>query len=141
MAFDLVLRNAQLASIPKGAPLQDIGISDGKIAAIGTGLAEEGEVIDAGGSLVSAGLIETHIHLDKSRILDRSEPAPDRGVDHMRRVGAVKPSFTVEDVYNRAQASLETSLVAGVTHMRTHVELDPNAVSYTHLTLPTIYSV
>ena len=34
MAFDLVVRNAQLASIPKGAPLQDIGISDGKIAAV-----------------------------------------------------------------------------------------------------------
>ena len=126
MSFDLIVRNAQLASVPKGAPLQDIGVSDGKIAAIGTGLADEGESVDAGGCLVSAGLIETHIHLDKSRILDRSEPSPDRGTDHMKRVAAVKPSFTVEDVYQRAQASLETSLVAGVTHMRTHVELDPN---------------
>jgi len=126
MGFDLIVRNAQLASLPKGAPLQDIVVSEGKIAAIGTGFADEGESVDAGGCLVSAGLIETHIHLDKSRILDRSEPSPNRGTDHMKRVAAVKPSFTVEDVYQRAQASLETSLVAGVTHMRTHVELDPN---------------
>ena len=90
MSFDLIVRNAQLASVPKGAPLQDIGVSDGKIAAIGTGLADEGESVDAGGCLVSAGLIETHIHLDKSRILDRSEPSPDRGSDHMKRVAAVK---------------------------------------------------
>lgn len=126
MAFDLVVRNARLANLPKDAPTQEIGIEDGRIAAIGAGLAAEGESLDAGGRLVSPGLIETHIHLDKSRILDRSEPSPDRGTDHMKRVSAVKPGFTVEDVYARAKASLETSLVAGVTHMRTHVELDPN---------------
>ena len=44
----------------------------------------------------------------------------------MKRVAAVKPSFTVEDVYQRARASLETSLINGVMHMRTHVEVDPN---------------
>lgn len=126
MAFDLVVRNARLANLPKGAPVQEIGIEDGRIAAIGANLAAEGESLDAGGNLVSPGLIETHIHLDKSRILDRSEPSPNRGTDHMRRVSAVKPGFTVEDVYARARASIETSLVGGVTHMRTHVELDPN---------------
>ncbi len=126
MAFDLVVRNARLANLPKGAPVQEIGIEDGRIAGIGANLAAEGESLDAGGNLVSPGLIETHIHLDKSRILDRSEPSPNRGTDHMRRVSAVKPGFTVEDVYARARASIETSLVGGVTHMRTHVELDPN---------------
>ena len=55
--------------------------------------------------MVSPGLVETHIHLDKSRILDRSEPSPDRGTDHMMRVFAVKPSFTVEDIHARAVVS------------------------------------
>jgi cytosine deaminase len=44
----------------------------------------------------------------------------------MMRVAAVKPGFTVEDVYARAQATLEQCLLHGATHMRTHVELDGN---------------
>jgi cytosine deaminase len=94
--------------------------------AIGPGLKGEGAEIDVGGCLVSPGLIESYIHLDKSRILDRSSPAPDRGTDHMMRVFAVKPSFTVEDIHARAVVSLENSIVNGVMHMRTHVEVDPN---------------
>jgi cytosine deaminase len=126
MAFDLILRNARVTGAAADAPLVDIGIEGGRIAAVEPGLAGDGEELDAGGGLVSAGLIETHIHLDKSRILDRSSPSPNRGTDHMKRVAAVKPSFTVEDVYARAKASLESLLINGVTHMRTHVELDPN---------------
>ena len=122
MAFDLILRNAGIA----GSPGQDIGIRDGSIMAIEPGLAGDGEEIDVGGKLVSPGLIETHIHLDKSRILDRCTVAPNRGSDHMMRVSAVKSGFTVEDVYDRARATLDGCLVNGVTHMRTHVEVDPN---------------
>jgi len=126
MAFDLILRNARIVGGLAEAPLQDIAIQDGAIAAIEPGLAAEGDEIDVEGRMVSPGLIESHIHLDKSRILDRCTPSPNRGTDHMQRVSAVKPGFTVEDVYDRARASLEQSLLNGVTHMRTHVEVDPN---------------
>ena len=130
MAFDLIVRNARIAGAAPDqqadVTLCDIGIQDGRVAAIELGLAADGEALDAGGCLVSPGLIETHIHLDKSRILDRSSPSPNRGMDHMKRVAAVKPGFTVEDVYERARASLESSLINGVMHMRTHVEVDPN---------------
>jgi cytosine/creatinine deaminase len=126
MSLDLVLRNARVVGSPIDARVQDIGIQDGKIVAIETDLSADGEQIDVDGRMVSPGLIETHIHLDKSRILDRSTPAPNRGADHMNRVAAVKHTFTVEDVYERAKASLETCLVNGTTHMRTHVEVDPN---------------
>jgi cytosine deaminase len=44
----------------------------------------------------------------------------------MKRVSAVKPTFTVEDVYRRARATLEACVSHGTTHMRTHVEVDPN---------------
>ena len=138
MTFDLVLRNARLPgadiSVANG-PLTDIAIENGRIAAIavssantfpGAALSAGGVEIDAEGRLVSPGLIESHIHLDKSRILDRCSPAPDRGRDHMARVSAVKPGFTVEDVYARAAATLEQSILHGVTRMRTHVEVDPN---------------
>ena len=121
MAFDLILRNATLA---EGS--RDIGIADGRIAAVEPSLAAEGETLDLGGALVTPGLIETHIHLDKSRILDRCTPSPNRGRDHMARVAAVKPDFTVEDVYERARATLEGCVLHGTTHVRTHVEVDPN---------------
>jgi cytosine deaminase len=123
MALDLILRNARIAG---GDALQDIGVQDGKIAAIESGLAADGETLDLGGAMVSSGLIETHIHLDKSRLLDRCAPSPNRGRDHMARVAAVKSEFTVEDVYERAKATLEGCLLHGTTHVRTHVELDPN---------------
>ncbi len=44
----------------------------------------------------------------------------------MKRVAEVKSGFTIEDVYERASATLEGAIVNGVTHMRTHVEVDPN---------------
>ena len=121
MALDLILRNARLSD-----GIRDVGIEDGRIVAIEPSLAAEGETLDLAGALVTPGLIETHIHLDKSRILDRCSPAPDRGTDHMARVAAVKSAFTVEDVYERAKATLEGCLLHGTTHVRTHVELDPN---------------
>lgn len=123
MALDLILRNARIAG---GDALQDIGVQDGKIAAIESGLAADCETLDLDGAMVSSGLIETHIHLDKSRLLDRCAPSPNRGRDHMARVAAVKAEFTVEDVYERAKATLEGCLLHGTTHVRTHVELDPN---------------
>ena len=104
----------------------DIGIRDGRIAIIGPAIAGEGDALDLAGGLVSAGLVETHIHLDKSRILDRCTAPPAGERDYMERVSAVKPTFTVEDVYARAQATLEQCLLNGATLMRTHVEVDPN---------------
>lgn len=123
MAFDLILRNARING---AAPLADIAIDGETIAAVEPGLAADGPERDVGGLFVSPGLIETHIHLDKSRIMDRCSAAPDRGTDHMARVAAVKPDFSQEDVYARAQATVEQCLVNGASHMRTHVELDPN---------------
>ena len=126
MAFDLILRNARIAGIAPEAPLMDIAIQGETIVTVEPHFDGEGEERDVGGLFVSPGLIETHIHLDKSCIMDRCTAAPDRGTDHMARVAAVKPGFTQDDVYARAQATLEQCLVNGASHMRTHVELDPN---------------
>ena len=68
--MDLIIRNARLADRPASEPL-DIGVAGGKIVTIESGLAGAAETYDAGGRLACAGLIETHIHLDKSRIIDR----------------------------------------------------------------------
>ena len=126
MTFDLVLRNARLSMGKNNSGLVDVAIQGEKIVAMQSGLPFNGNSIDLAGRLLSPGLIETHIHLDKSRILDRCTPSPNRGRDHMARVSAVKPGFTVEDVYQRARTTLEKCVMHGATHMRTHVEVDPN---------------
>src|SRR5690348_10926230 len=69
-SMDLIIRHARLSTQPADPPV-DIGIAQGRIAAIVPGLAAEGREFDAAGGLVCAGLIETHIHLDKSRIIER----------------------------------------------------------------------
>lgn len=123
--MDLVLRNARIAGRPDGPPV-DIGIEGGRIATIETNLAAEGETLDLGGRLVSPGFVETHIHLDKSRIIGRcTEPQTRHPHGAMQRVSEVKHTFTVEDVHARASKTLESAILHGTTHMRTHVEVDP----------------
>jgi cytosine/creatinine deaminase len=127
MAFDLVLRNARLAKGDAAHATVDIAIADGRIAAIEPRLSGGGESVDAGGRFVSPGLVESHFHLDKARIVDRCAPPKDRhATDHMARTSAIKHTFTVEDIYARARDTLEQCLLNGVSHMRTHVEVDPN---------------
>jgi cytosine/creatinine deaminase len=121
---DLIVRNARLANRPVGEWL-DIGVAGGKIVAIENGLAGAVETYDADGRLVCAGLIETHIHLDKSRIIDRCPPEAGREISPMRQVAALKPSFTEEDVRARAERTLVECILNGATRMRTQVEVDP----------------
>ena len=124
--MELILRNARIAGDPSRGAV-DIGIADGRIAAIAPNLAAEGRELQLGGKLVAPGLIETHIHLDKSRIIERCTPEAGRDAQAMQRVAAVKraASFTPEDVFARGARTLEQCIAHGTTHMRTHVEVDP----------------
>jgi cytosine/creatinine deaminase len=123
--LDFIVRNTRRAEAAAGPELVDIGFAAGRIAAIEPRIAAEAPSFDAEGCLCCAGLIETHIHLDKSRIIERCAPEPTRSQpDHMRRVQAVKESFTVEDIYSRAKATLESCLKHGATRIRTHAEID-----------------
>ena len=122
--MDLVVRNVRLANGFPGEPV-DIGIRGGKIVAIERNLAAAAETYNAGGCLACAGLIETHIHLDKSRIIDRCPPERGRAISPMKEVAALKPTFTVEDVRARAERTLTECILNGATRMRTQVEVDP----------------
>ena len=122
--MDLIIRNVRLPNRPVGEPL-DLGVAGGKIVTIESGLADAAETYDAGGRLVCAGLIETHIHLDKARIIDRCPPEAAREISPMRQVAALKSSFTVEDVRARAEGTLVECIPNGATRMRTRVEVDP----------------
>jgi len=120
--MDLILRNASRGD---GTPACDIGIADGRIAAIAPHLAATGAEMDLGGRLVVPGFVETHIHLDKSCILDRFTSEQGTLAEAIAEVSRLKRAFTVEDVFARASRTLEKAIVHGTTHVRTHVEVDP----------------
>ncbi|HEX2651993.1 MAG TPA: amidohydrolase family protein [Burkholderiales bacterium] len=119
--MDFVIRNARL---PEGATV-DIGIQGGRIAAIERSIAAQAPSYDAKGCLVCAGLVETHIHIDKSRIIDRCAPQPRKTLSPVTGVAPIKHTMTVEDTYKRAEKTLQECILHGTTRMRTQVEVDP----------------
>ena len=121
--MDLILKNGR--SIGAEHELTDIGIANGKIAAIAPQLGSEGETIDLGGRLICTGFVETHIHLDKSCILDRVKSEKGDLDEAIVEATKAKAGFTSEDVRARAIRTLEKAILQGTTHMRTHLEVDP----------------
>jgi cytosine deaminase len=122
--MDLILRNARLPDSGTDAGV-DVGIENGRIAAIAPALPAKGEEIDLKGRLLSPGFVETHIHLDKSRILDRCKAERGELDEAIAEVAKAKKAFTAEDVYNRAKRTLERCILQGTTHIRTQLEVDP----------------
>src|SRR4051794_39563353 len=121
---DLIIRNARLFDRLSDGPL-DIGVEQGRIIAIERGISSEADVYDAKGYLVCPGLIETHIHLDKSRIIDRCAPQERSQLSPVKGVTPLKKSMSVEDIRTRAERTLEECIKHGTTRMRTQVEVDP----------------
>ena len=59
--FDLILKNGTVHT--PGGPVQtDVGVRDGKIAALGGALGDAGEIIDCGGLDVLPGVIDSQVH-------------------------------------------------------------------------------
>jgi cytosine/creatinine deaminase len=120
-APDLVLRNAR---IDDHTPLVDIGITNGKIAAIGPGLTGT-QVLDVAGDVVVPTFIEAHIHLDKA-LLDRVRPNTEGTLAGAIRVtGELKKGFQHDEVLGRARTVLEMLIAHGATIIRAHPDTDP----------------
>ena len=75
--------------------------------------------------MVTSGFVESHIHLDKSCILERCQSNKGDLDEAIQEAAKAKAEFTVEDVYERGKRTLEKCIVNGTTHMRTHLEVDP----------------
>jgi cytosine/creatinine deaminase len=122
--MDLIIRDASI--LRDGELVEaDIAVQGKAIAAIATSLAADGPELKAEGCLVIAGMIETHIHLDKTCILDRCHIEEGTVAEAVRKTAAAKRGFTAEDVYARGKRTLERCIAQGTMRMRTHVELDP----------------
>ena len=63
-SFDLIVRNGTLVIPGVGKIAADIGISGGRIAAIGSELAgPAADVLDASGKVVLPGIFDPHVHI------------------------------------------------------------------------------
>ncbi|HEY0122976.1 MAG TPA: amidohydrolase family protein [Rhizobium sp.] len=122
--LDLVISNVHIAG--RDEPV-DIGIKDGRIAALGTGFASDAPRTDMCGCFAFNGFIDSHIHLDKACILDRCLICEGTLEEAVRETAKAKSAFTVEDVYARGVRVVESAIVNGTTAMRTFVEVDPRA--------------
>jgi cytosine deaminase len=118
----MIIRGARL---PGGNDLVDVGIVAGRIAAMAPVIEGGGQEIAAEGLLLVPGFVETHLHLDKTCILDRCQAAEGTVAEAVRLTALAKRSFTPDDVYDRGRQTLERALTWGTTRIRTHVEVDP----------------
>ena len=122
--MDLIIRNACMLQESE-LRVVDIGVDGTTIGAVSEALQADARELDAAGCLVIPGLIETHIHLDKTCILDRCRIEQGTVAEAVRETAAAKRNFTISDVYARGKRTLERCIVNGTMRMRTHVELDP----------------
>lgn len=118
---DLHILNARLG---QGDELSELWVEAGRfVSEPGREVAHQ--TLDLAGRLLLPGLIETHIHLDKACIMERCRLKAGTLAEAIEQTRAAKAGFTEDDVYQRGARVLEMAIVQGTTHMRTHVELDP----------------
>jgi cytosine deaminase len=120
--IDLLLRECRL---PGSEAPAHLAIANGRIATVGREAPAAREVIEVDGRLVTPGLVEAHMHLDKALLHDRIEATAGTAAEAIRLTGQAKRGFTVEDVRARARRVLDMAIAAGTTAMRSHVEVDP----------------
>jgi cytosine deaminase len=83
------------------------------------------QIIDADASLVTESLINPHIHLDKALICDIIEPNESGTLwEAIEKTWEVKRNYSIEDIKKRACHCLDEQIKYGVTHIRTHADID-----------------
>src|SRR5690554_6707081 len=123
--MDLILRNV---NIKDEQPLMDVAIRDRKIVAIQPNLPDRAkEEIDGEGNVLIPGLVESYIHLDKALIAHRKPNRSGTLGEAISVTAELKPTFTREDIRERAEKALLMLIRNGSTTIRTHAEFDPAA--------------
>ncbi|HSB71189.1 MAG TPA: amidohydrolase family protein [Candidatus Methylomirabilis sp.] len=122
LPFELLLMGCRL---PDGS-VADVGCRHGRIGAIGSpGTHAADRVVTCGGAVLTPGLVEAHIHLDKALLSERTPSREGTLAEAIRVTGEAKRRFSVEDIRSRARAVLDMAVRQGTTAMRGHVEVDP----------------
>jgi len=127
--MDLIIRNANL---PDGTVGIDIGIKDGKIAALEVALtAKAQKEIDASGYLVSPPFVDAHFHMDAT--LSLGQPRLNQSGTLLEGIalwGELKPHLTVEAIKERALRYCDLAVARGLLAIRSHVDIcDPRLLA------------
>jgi len=125
MALEAFLTHCRLAD----GRLVDIGVADGRIAAIEEDAAPSRSnrvpILDIGGDLVLPGLVDGHMHLDKT-LMGLPWMGHAAGPTRMSRIATDKrvlPHLPVS-TEGRAGNLIEACVARGTAHLRTHVDID-----------------
>ena len=122
MNLDLIVRGANL---PDGRRNIDVGVRDGRIAAVETGLeATAGHEIDAHGRLLSPPFVDAHFHMDAT--LSLGLPRLNQSGTLLEGIalwGELKPDLTQEAVAGRALRYCDLAVSQGLLAVRSHVDV------------------
>ncbi len=134
--YDLLVRNAQLRR-SAGAPLVDIGIRSGRIAAIEPRLAGDADtVLDAGGNLVTESFSNPHLHLCKVytlQMMDEAALKDYHGAGMGKAMTAIELAARVKENYDESwimpnvRRALNEAVRYGCTHIRAFADVDSKA--------------
>ena len=121
MAPTLILRNL----LPWGeSGTRDLAVVAGRFVEVEPGMTAE-RTIDAEGRLAAPGFVEPHIHLDKALILDSVRPNVSGTLtEAIEIIWERKREYDVGEIAERAGRVIEAAISNGVTHIRTHVDVD-----------------
>jgi cytosine/creatinine deaminase len=123
--FDVVFERAKLAD----GTTVSLGVKSGRFTAISTQapLSNTAQRVDLRNMLVVPGLVDGHLHLDKSLIGEPWKPHRPctNGFDVHERV-AFEKEFLADaaPIENRASALTDLAITRGTMYLRTHVDVD-----------------
>ena len=134
-AFDIAIRRARLRG--SADRLADVGIADGRIAAIaprldGTGATE----IDAGGNLVTESFVNPHLHLCKVWTLPMMEEAALRAyqgegmgqaLSGIELASLIKEKYAEGWIVENARRAVALAALHGNLHIRAFADVDGKA--------------
>jgi cytosine/creatinine deaminase len=134
VTYDLVIRNSRLRADPER--LVQIGIRDGRIAAIGPEAIEGGTMLDARGNLVTEPFVDAHLHLCKvytlhmvgdEALVRYTTGGMGAAMSAIEMAAAVKERYEESWIYTNARRALLKGLRHGVLHVQAFADTDTKA--------------
>ena len=127
---EILIRNADVVATMNAAQDEhascDVLVRGGVIAAVGQGLITTGTVIEAGGCLVTPGLVNTHHHLFQT--LTRAVPGAQDALlfGWLKTLYPIWARFGPEEMFISAQIGLAELALSGCSMTSDHLYLYPN---------------
>jgi cytosine deaminase len=126
---DLLIKNATL---PDGRTGVDVLVAGGRIVNVARGVnAAAGEIVDAGGQLLSPPFVDAHFHMDSA--LTYGTPRVNQsGTLHegIALWGELKPQLTQDAIVLRALTYCDWAVAKGLLAIRSHVDVcDPRLLA------------